>query len=96
MRLGSTSDTEVIAALIAQHPGTLAEGACATRWSASAAPSPRSSLSEDTLLAFRDPDGIRPLVLGDLDGASGRGLGDAARSTSSARPWCASSSRASW
>ena len=53
-------------------------------------------LSEDTLLGFRDPDGIRPLVLGDLDGRP-----VLASETPRARhhrrdAWCASCSPASW
>ena len=68
VRLASTSDTEVICALIANHPGTLAEGAVHAMERITGAFS-AVVLSEDTLLAFRDPDGIRPLVLGDLDGS---------------------------
>ena len=68
IKLASTSDTEVICALIANHPGTLAEGAVHAMERITGAFS-AVVLSEDTLLAFRDPDGIRPLVLGDLDGS---------------------------
>ncbi len=68
VKLASTSDTEVICALIAHHPGTLAEGAVHAMERITGAFS-AVVLSEDTLLAFRDPDGIRPLVLGDLDGS---------------------------
>jgi amidophosphoribosyltransferase len=64
----STSDTEVIAALLAEHPsGDIGE---ALR---DVIPRLRGAfsavlLTKDEVIGFRDPYGIRPLVLGKLDG----------------------------
>jgi amidophosphoribosyltransferase len=63
----STNDTGLVTALLAHHPDTsleqralevlpLLEGAFSLVW-----------MDEDTLYAARDPQGIRPLVLGRLD-----------------------------
>ncbi len=63
----TTSDTEVIAALICDHAGSLIEGvqlAMSKVTGAFAA----IVMDETRMIGFRDPDGIRPLVLGDLDG----------------------------
>jgi amidophosphoribosyltransferase len=68
VRLASTSDTEVICALVAEHPGSLRDAVVAAMERIRGAFS-AVVLSEDSLVGFRDPDGIRPLVLGDLDGA---------------------------
>jgi amidophosphoribosyltransferase len=67
VHLDSTSDTEVICALIAEHPGTLRE---ATIYAMSRIRGAFAAvlLTDDAVVGFRDPDGIRPLVLGDLDG----------------------------
>ncbi|HWM07260.1 MAG TPA: amidophosphoribosyltransferase, partial [Actinophytocola sp.] len=65
--LESTNDTGLVTALLAHHPDTsleqralevlpLLEGAFSFVW-----------MNEDTLYAARDPQGIRPLVLGRLD-----------------------------
>jgi amidophosphoribosyltransferase len=64
-RLSSTSDTEVIAALVARDERPLEEavaGAMAQIEGAFSA----VLLAEGKLIGFRDPDGIRPLVLGRL------------------------------
>jgi amidophosphoribosyltransferase len=66
-RLSSTSDTEVIAALIARDPRPLEEAVAATMARIEGAFS-AVLLSEGKLVGFRDPDGIRPLGLGELDG----------------------------
>jgi amidophosphoribosyltransferase len=66
-RLSSTSDTEVIAALIARDPRPLEEAVAATMARIEGAFS-AVLLSEGKLVGFRDPDGIRPLGLGQLDG----------------------------
>ena len=66
-RLSSTSDTEVIAALIARDPRPLEEAVAATMARIEGAFS-AVLLSEGKLVGFRDPDGIRPLALGRLDG----------------------------
>jgi amidophosphoribosyltransferase len=66
-RLHSTSDTEVIAALIARDERPLDEAVASTMARIEGAFS-AVLLSEDKLVGFRDPDGIRPLVLGRLDG----------------------------
>src|SRR6188472_1826506 len=65
-RLASTSDTEVIAALIAREERPLAEAVAATMAKIEGAFS-AVLLAEGKLIGFRDPDGIRPLVLGRLD-----------------------------
>jgi amidophosphoribosyltransferase len=67
VRLRSTSDTEVIAALIARDSRPLEEAVAATMEKIEGAFS-AVVLSEGKLIGFRDPDGIRPLVLGRLEG----------------------------
>jgi amidophosphoribosyltransferase len=66
IRLTSTSDTEVICALIAHHQGSLYDAAASAMARLRGAFS-AVVLSDDAMLAFRDPDGIRPLVLGRLE-----------------------------
>jgi amidophosphoribosyltransferase len=63
VRLGSGSDTEVIAALIARDPAPLPEAVANAMQRLDGAYSV-SALSEGTLVAFRDPFGFRPLTLG--------------------------------
>jgi amidophosphoribosyltransferase len=67
VHLDSTSDTEVICALIAEHPGSLREATIETMSRIRGAFA-AVLLTPDAVIGFRDPDGIRPLVLGDLDG----------------------------
>ena len=66
-RLSTTADTEVIAALIANEPGTLGDAVAAAISKLDGAFSV-VALSEGKLIAFRDPRGMRPLCLGRLDG----------------------------
>ena len=63
VQLGSSSDTEVIAALLAREPGTVPEAAAATMRRLAGAYSV-VAIADGVLVAFRDPLGIRPLTLG--------------------------------
>jgi amidophosphoribosyltransferase len=63
--LASTSDSEVIAALIANDDRPLAEALAGTIARLEGAATV-VGVAEDTLFAFRDPHGFRPLVLGRL------------------------------
>ena len=67
IRLASTSDTEVIAALVAHEERPLEEAVAATMRTLEGAFS-GVLVSEGKLVGFRDRHGIRPLVLGRLDG----------------------------
>ena len=66
VRLTSTSDTELIAALIAHDPAPLEEAVASAMRRLEGAYSV-TALSQGALLAFRDPHGFRPLCLGRLD-----------------------------
>src|ERR687883_2096865 len=61
--LRATSDSEVIAALIANHDGLLDDAVAHTMQRLDGAYSV-VALTQGTLVAFRDPHGFRPLVLG--------------------------------
>ncbi len=63
VRLGSGSDSEVIAALVARDPAPLPEAVANTMARLEGAYSV-TALCEGTLVAFRDPLGFRPLTLG--------------------------------
>jgi amidophosphoribosyltransferase len=65
--LASTSDSELIAALIASSPERI-EMAVAHAMARLEGAYSVAALSGGALLAFRDPFGFRPLVLGRLDG----------------------------
>jgi len=66
-RLGSTSDSEVIAALIANDERPLADAVAAAMARLEGAATV-VGLADGTLFAFRDAHGFRPLVLGRLGG----------------------------
>ncbi len=66
--LHSTTDTELVTALLAVHPGPVPGERRLSRCCRScAARSAWSSWTSSTLYAARDPQGIRPLVLGRLE-----------------------------
>ncbi len=65
VRLGSGSDTEVIGALIAHDPAPLREAVANTMQRLEGAYSV-TMLVDDTLVAFRDAFGFRPLELGQI------------------------------
>jgi amidophosphoribosyltransferase len=64
--LRATSDSEVIAALIANHESPLDDAVASAMQRLEGAYS-IVALSERTLIAFRDPHGFRPLVLGRIN-----------------------------
>jgi amidophosphoribosyltransferase len=65
--LRSSSDSELIAALIANDPAQLEDAVAAAMARLEGAYSV-VALTEGRLVAFRDPHGFRPLVLGQIDG----------------------------
>ena len=65
VRLASTSDTEVITALLARDPAPLHEAVAATMRRLEGAYSV-VAIADGVLVAFRDPLGIRPLTLGQV------------------------------
>jgi amidophosphoribosyltransferase len=69
VRLRSSSDTEAIAALIAQHPSGDLDDAIADTMGRIHGAFAAVVLTERALAGFRDPDGIRPLVVGRLGDA---------------------------
>src|SRR3954447_14030767 len=67
VRMGSTADTEVIAALLARDPAPLEQAIRNTVEQLEGAFSV-VGIADGVLFAFRDPHGFRPLVLGDVEG----------------------------
>jgi amidophosphoribosyltransferase len=67
----STSDSEIIAALIATHPAERVEDAIAEVLPRLKGAFSTVVMTKDRVVAFRDPHGLRPLALGALGPAAG-------------------------
>jgi amidophosphoribosyltransferase len=65
----STSDSEIIAALLATHPAKRIEDAVADVIPRLRGAYSTVVMAEDKIVAFRDPQGLRPLALGVMPGA---------------------------
>jgi amidophosphoribosyltransferase len=68
----STSDSEIIAALLACHPAERIEDAVADVLPRLRGAFSTAVLTEESVVAFRDPHGLRPLVLGMIEDDSGQ------------------------
>jgi amidophosphoribosyltransferase len=66
----STSDSEIIAALIATHPAELVEDAIAAVMPRLQGAFSTVVMTKDRVIAFRDPAGLRPLSIGALEPAA--------------------------
>jgi amidophosphoribosyltransferase len=67
----STSDSEIIAALLATHPAERIEEAVAEVLPRLKGAFSTVVMTDDAVVAFRDPHGLRPLALGMIDDGSG-------------------------
>ena len=67
----STSDSEIIAALLATHPAERIEDAVAEVLPQLSGAFSTVVLTEDSVVAFRDPQGLRPLAIGRIDDPAG-------------------------
>jgi amidophosphoribosyltransferase len=67
----STSDSEIVAALIATHPAEHLEDAIAAVLPRLRGAFSIVAMTKDRVVAFRDPHGLRPLALGALEPAEG-------------------------
>jgi amidophosphoribosyltransferase len=67
----STSDSEIVAALIATHPAEHLEDAVAAVLPRLRGAFSIVAMTKDRVVAFRDPHGLRPLALGALEPAAG-------------------------
>jgi amidophosphoribosyltransferase len=69
----STSDSEIIAALLATHPAARIEDAVADVLPRLRGAFSTVAMTEDAVVAFRDPHGLRPLALGMIEDAGDGG-----------------------
>src|SRR5438552_2869640 len=67
----STSDSEIIAALLATHPAEGIEDAVADVLPRLKGAFSTVAMTEEAVVAFRDPHGLRPLALGMIEDESG-------------------------
>jgi amidophosphoribosyltransferase len=67
----STSDSEIIAALLATHPADAIEDAVADVLPRLSGAFSTVAMTDDAVVAFRDPHGLRPLSIGQIDRVDG-------------------------
>jgi amidophosphoribosyltransferase len=68
---GSTSDSEIIAALLTTHPAERVDDAVADVLPRLKGAFSTVVMTEDAVVAFRDPHGLRPLALGMIEDQAG-------------------------